>query len=156
MMNRRGFTLIELLAVIVIVGLLAVIIVPNFLLTSDKVGESSYNILIKSIKTGAESYYQECEYGNIPCQITNNQIKANIGTLAELGFLSGKQVSSGIKVVDPRDKENDLSSCQIIIDKKVSKVKDNNGIENTKVTYIISKNDDNKTCPSSDDYQNIK
>ena len=57
-MNRKGFTLIELLAVIILIALIAVLIVPNIIDTSNKGKQASYDILIKNIVTASKSYYE--------------------------------------------------------------------------------------------------
>ena len=153
-MNRRGFTLIELLAVIVLIGLLGVLIVPNALSAVEKSKTSSYNTLIKNIVASSQTYYEECEYGdlsdnikygNYACEINSNTIITNLGTLANTGFLSvnntkeenGKEIKI---VVDPKT-DKDISSCKVKITKEVS--------SNYKVTYKIENNDSNKICPKT-------
>ena len=153
-MNRRGFTLIELLAVIVLIGLLAVLIVPNALSSVEKGKTASYNTLIKNIVTSSQMYYEECEYGDLSdstkygvyaCTINGNTITTTLGTLANTGFLSvnNTKIDNGkeIRVVlDPKT-DNDISSCIIKITKEVS--------SNYKVTYKIENNDSNTICPST-------
>jgi len=164
-MNKKGFTLIELLAVIVIIGLLAILIVPNIISSIKNSKESSYNTLIKNVVTSAQMYYEECEYGNLSdedrygdyaCSITNdNKITTTLGTLANVGFLkvsdtkieNGKEVKA---VLNPKN-DNDISSCQIVIEKISEEKIDVNGIKNIKLTYKISGSGTN--CPTSTEYE---
>ena len=62
-LNRKGFTLIELIAVIVLLSIVSVIgsyTVSSIITNSEN---KNYELLIKNIFTGVESYYQECKYG---------------------------------------------------------------------------------------------
>lgn len=163
-MNRKGFTLIELLAVIIIIGLLGVLIVPNILNIVEESKEASYNTLIKNIVTSSEMYYEECEYGDLSdtskygiyaCSISEDTITTNLGTIANTGFLkvndikeeNGKEVKA---VLDPRNKK-DISSCQIEIQKIKEEITDANGIKNIKVTYKIIGSGTN--CPTTEEYE---
>lgn len=157
-MNKKGFTLIELLAVIVLIGLISIIVIPNLISTVGSSKQSSYKILVKSIVTASENYYQECEYGDLKstskygsyaCTINNNTISVTLSDLANTGFLkvndsktvSGKEVKV---VLDPRNKENDMSSCQITITKNVD--------ASFKVTYLLAANG-GSNCPTQADYE---
>ena len=95
-MNKKGFTLIELLAVIVVLGVVLLLAMPSILDSINASRDSSYKILIGNIKTAAETYYQECEYGDLSdeskygvyaCTIDNNTINTTIGALANTGIL---------------------------------------------------------------------
>lgn len=147
-MNNKGFTLIEILAVIVLIAIIGVITIPNVADIATASKDASYNMLIKNIKTAAENYYTECEYGDLSnsekygsyaCKITNNKINITLGILANTGFLPTAETdSSGKKIVlDPRDSSKNLSSCNLTI----TKVKNAKG----KVTYTLSSS--NNTCP---------
>ena len=153
-MNRRGFTLIELLAVIVLIGILGVLIVPNALNAVDEGKTASYNTLVKNIVTSSQMYYEECEYGDLSdsakygsyaCTINSNTITTTLGTLANSGFLSvnNTKVENGKEiriVIDPIN-DNDISSCKVKITKEVS--------SNYKVTYKIENNDSSTICPTA-------
>lgn len=100
-MNKKGFTLIELLAVIIIIGIIAVITVPSVISYTKSANETSYNILIKNVVTASKTYYEECEYGDLSdsdkygsyaCQINKNTstINTTLGALANTGILSVK------------------------------------------------------------------
>ena len=163
-MNRKGFTLIELLAVIIIIGILGVLIVPNIIASVEKGKNTSYNILIKNIVTSAQTYYEECEYGDLSdkskygsyaCTISENTITTTLGTIANTGFLkvndtkevNGKEIKL---VISPKD-GYDLTDCEIKIKKIVTTETDENNIENYRVTYQITSL--TEKCPSTAEYE---
>lgn len=154
-MNRKGFTLIEVLAVVVIIGLLGIFIIPGFIDSIQNSKHTSYDTLIKNIVTASESYYEECEYGDLSdtekykdyaCKIENKKINTTLGAIANTGFLkvndtkivSGKEQK---KVSNPIN-DKDISDCKITIEKQVNP-------SNYKVTYIIKNIDTNTICPST-------
>ena len=153
-MNKKGFTLIELLAVIVVLGVVLILAMPSILDSINASRNASYKVLMGNIKTAAETYYQECEYGdlsnkakygNYACTINNNTITTTIGALANTGILKVAADESGNLIVnDPRDTTKSLNSCEIQIIKTVD--------SNFKVTYQI--NGSVQTgCPTSEDLQ---
>lgn len=161
-MNRKGFTLIELLAVIILIALIAVLIVPNIIDTMTKSKEASYQLLVKNIVTSAQTYYEECEYGDLSnrtkygsyaCQINNNTITTTLGKLANTGILAVSDVNSdgGKVVLDPRDTKKNMSACQITITKKREET-NINGIKTIKVTYIVTNEDNEDICPKTEEY----
>lgn len=171
-MNRKGFTLIELLAVIVMLGIILILVMPSILDSINASRNSSYKILINNIKTAAETYYQECEYGdlsdktkygNYACTIIEgNKINTTIGALANTGILKVPADDSGDLIVkDPRDKEDNtkddnkdkgLNACGIIITKEKKNITDNNGITSSKVMYEV-KGSTQDGCPTDEDLQ---
>lgn len=68
-MKQRGFTLVELLAVIVILGLLALIAIPNVTTTIKKQEESMYKSQLELIKEAAKGY------------VASNIFKINVDTI---------------------------------------------------------------------------
>lgn len=168
-MNKKGFTLIELLAVIVVLGVVLLLAMPSILDSINASRDSSYKILIGNIKTAAETYYQECEYGDLSsttkygsyaCSIntstSTSTITIPLSSLANTGFLkvsdtkevAGKEVKV---VLNPRN-NIDISDCKI----KIAKVKktntDENGIENIKVTYKVTA-ESGSDCPTTEEYE---
>jgi len=155
-MNRRGFTLIELLAVIVILGILSVLIVPGLISNVNTSKESAYSTLIKNIVTSSETYYEECEYGDLSdstkygtyaCSISNNKITTTLGALANTGILNVKDFKDNAdgtktKIVKNPKTDDDISSCKIIIKKIVN-------ASTYKVTYQITNSDTRQICPST-------
>lgn len=156
-MNKKGFTLIELLAVIVVLGVVLLLAMPSILDSINASRNSSYKILIGNIKTAAETYYQECEYGDLSdknkygdyaCAIDNNTINITIEDLANTGILkvSESDENNKLVVLDPRDTTKNLNSCRIQIIKIVDK--DNK----FKVTYQINGSTQDG-CPTTKDLQ---
>ena len=166
-MNRRGFTLIELLAVIVMIGLLGVIIVPNILKIVDESKESSYNTLIKNIVISSQMYYEECEYGDLSdrdkyesyaCSMSGNIVNTTLGALANTGFLkvNDSKIENGTErkiVVNPKN-NNDISDCHLQIEKIKEEILDENGIKNIKITYKLTSSATN--CPTTSEYEGVK
>ena len=96
MKNKKGFTLIELLAVIVILGLLLGIAIPNVLkIISDK-KEDIYNTTTKELEETAKKYLSDNInlYNEID---TNGFIDINVHTLCIADYIS-------CEIIDPRDK----------------------------------------------------
>lgn len=58
-MSRRGFTLVELLAVILIIGALAILIIPNVSRYINKGYDEYYNALENQLKLAAKDYVIE-------------------------------------------------------------------------------------------------
>ncbi|MGM9876282.1 MAG: type II secretion system protein [Bacilli bacterium] len=153
-MNRKGFTLIELLAIIILMGLIAVLVMPSIVDSLNKSKETSYKVLINNIKTAAETYYEECEYGDLSsttkygryaCTINNNTINTTIGALASTGILKvSSDKEDNLTILDPRDNNNTLNDCQIQIIKNVA--------SNFKVTYQINGDDQQYGCPTDEDF----
>lgn len=135
-MNKKGFTLVELLAIIVVMGIVAVLVAPNIIKSFKKSKEKSYDILIKNIETAGENYYLECEngdlsdsrkYGNLACSISNNNTSVTLENLLNLGIL--KSSDNNDKVINPKNSKN-ISNCSITITKVVG--------ENYKVTFDVN------------------
>ena len=161
-MNKKGFTLIELLAVIILVALIGILVMPTVINTTNQTKQKSYDILIKNIVTSAQTYYEECEYGDLSnktkygsyaCIMNNNTITITLGTLANTGFLSVKDVDSNNKkkVLNPKN-NYDISECNITITKTKNEVTDENGIKNNKVIYTIAAITQNN-CPTTEEYK---
>jgi prepilin-type N-terminal cleavage/methylation domain-containing protein len=55
--NRRGFTLIELLIVILIIGVLAVIALPNFVRTRERSYIAALKSDLRNLATAEEDYF---------------------------------------------------------------------------------------------------
>jgi len=152
-MNRKGFTLIELLAVIVIIGLLGVLIVPGILNNINTAKQSSYDTLIKNIITSSQTYYEECEYGDLSdadkygsyaCSILSNTITTTLGTLANTGLLKVNNIDeeTELKIVLNPINDKDISNCKINIIKEVNP-------STFKVTYQIVNADTREICPQT-------
>lgn len=149
-MNKKGFTLIELLAVIVLIAIVGIIAIPSIIDYIKSSKEASYKILQTDIYIAAQTYYEECEYGDLSngakygidaCNISDNPKEVSLSTLANLGILSASDVDNetGKTVIDPRNDE-DISNCIIKIKKETitDQESDENGIKNTKVKYTVT------------------
>jgi general secretion pathway protein G len=55
--NKNGFTLLELLIVIVIIGILALLIIPNITSAPKKARDTQRKTDIRAIQKGLEEYY---------------------------------------------------------------------------------------------------
>jgi type IV pilus assembly protein PilA len=120
MRHSKGFTLVELMVVIVIVGILSAIALPNFLSQSDKAKSTEAKTISSAYLKQIFAAYQEGGStadgstdgtGSIPCPSTTkyfsygctpdgttlNQITAT--GLAASGSLSGKTVTSNINLL---------------------------------------------------------
>lgn len=73
MTNRAasGFTLIELLVVVVVIGLLAAIVLPNFVGAQQKAKLASVKSNMHALQTASESYAVDCGglYATDPAQL---------------------------------------------------------------------------------------
>ena len=56
MRPQKGFTLIELMIVLVVIGILAAIAIPNFLLMQNRAREAATKSNMHTVQVGAEDY----------------------------------------------------------------------------------------------------
>lgn len=57
--DRRGFTLIELLIVIVVIGILATIAIPQYARTKERAFNSAAKSDLRNLMTAEEAYFSE-------------------------------------------------------------------------------------------------
>lgn len=67
--NQKGFTLLELLIVIVIIGILAVLIIPNLASGPARARDSQRKSDLRNIKTALEAYHTD--NSNYPQQLSD-------------------------------------------------------------------------------------
>ncbi|MHC4608419.1 MAG: type II secretion system major pseudopilin GspG [Planctomycetota bacterium] len=66
-MDRKGFTLIELMVVVVIIGILAVVLLPNVIGRSDKAKWDATNALIAKISNQVDMF--KLDHGKYPAKL---------------------------------------------------------------------------------------
>ena len=175
-LNHKGFTLVEVLAVIVIIGVLSGIAIPNVMTSINASKNSSEKILIDNIKTAAQSLYEEVDNKTELKDTTNNNIVIK----------SCKYVNSNDEECDASQQNNvdckykrciiENIQLQTLVDNgflKASDVKDNGNnnklinsktgedigeciititkkvnIDDYSVSYKIDKVDNDTKCPS--------
>jgi prepilin-type N-terminal cleavage/methylation domain-containing protein len=91
---KKGFTLVELLAVIVILGVIAIIVIPKIKDALFKSQDEAYNMLLVSIENKANDYAMD---NNIPSSITQGSpVTVTLQQLVDSDYLEVKDL------VDPR------------------------------------------------------
>lgn len=109
-MNKKGLTIVELLAVLVIIGLIAVVIFP---IVTDNIADSqnkTLEIQKASIKEAAESYVTE-NVGLTMFLNNSTEEEITLNTLIEEGYLNG-DYNNPIN-----GKEYDLINSKVIVRK---------------------------------------
>ena len=166
-MKKNGFTLTELLAVIVIIGLLMVLIVPQAMKLSKKVKKKAFDTKIDLIKSASksfgENYMTFVMKGDDMFDSSKRGYKCVIPTDDSTDISYGENLSSDnaypcVKLtVDKLAEENEIKydvedGCEAsYYDKQVQDL-DNNYIINKCNVYIYYKNKrvysyfDKKTC----------
>lgn len=160
-MNKKGFTLVELLAVLVILGLIVSIggVAITKIMSNTK--EKNYETLIANIKSGVETFYQECKYGDVPLNPNadpdtqlyykclkdinaSGYYKVKVSTLVNFGYVSSNFSEGNVnKLVNPKDEKIDFSNCNILY-----KYDDNKN----KLIVTTSYTSDDGGCPKETDF----
>ncbi len=69
MTAKRGFTLVEILIVVVILGILAAIVIPQFTQASTEAKENSLRSDLQSMRSQIELY--KCQHNDVPPTLAN-------------------------------------------------------------------------------------
>ena len=76
-MSRKGFTLIELLIVVVIIGILAAIAIPNFISMQDRAKEGSVKANMHTLQLAIEDFAVQND-GTYPVAGDNAAVVGNL------------------------------------------------------------------------------
>ena len=94
-MNKKGFTLVEVLAVIILLGLIAAILIPNYNKTIEKSKKNSFKESLNGLVRTIENYV-----ANNPNEIVQyKQEYTNIFSI-ELDADNINQLESGYFIID--------------------------------------------------------
>jgi prepilin-type N-terminal cleavage/methylation domain-containing protein len=75
--NAKGFTLIELMIVVVIIGILAAIAIPNFISMQDRAKESSVKANMHSVQLAIEDFAVQND-GTYPVAADDAAVQGNL------------------------------------------------------------------------------
>jgi len=101
-MNRKGFTLVEVLIVVIIIGILASIGIPQFAASIEKAKGGEARAGLGHIQTGEKVYYAESEYytnnaSDLDISLTQKYWSFSITTPTSITYVATATRSGGTK-----------------------------------------------------------
>ena len=106
MSNEDGFTLVELIVVVMMIGILSSIAIPQFMSAADKAKQKEASAIVASIMKAATAY--QTEYGALPADMGDISEyarfqKCTAATVAAAGGAACKPALTTPVEVDPTD-----------------------------------------------------
>ena len=92
--NSKGFTLIELLIVVVIIGILATIAIPQFASTKEKAFDASAKSDIRNAMSAMEAYYTDNQVYATNALGSGNFTTSQGITISSAGSAAGYAITS--------------------------------------------------------------
>ena len=105
--RRRGFTLVEILTVVIILGILAAIVVPQFTNASDEARRNSLGDQLRSLREQVQLY--KIQHGDQPPPLTATDWTALTQASTFLGQTVGPYLSAA-----PRNHVNQFTEIAIV------------------------------------------
>ncbi|MFV0275218.1 MAG: prepilin-type N-terminal cleavage/methylation domain-containing protein [Bacilli bacterium] len=132
-MNKKGFTLVELLAVIIILGLIALIVTPILFDTIDESKDELYNTQIKMIEDSAkQNVYDERFILDLIDSGEQTSYKITLEDLVNKGYLesiplnpkSNEKFDGNACVIISKDSYNNYKfifdeDCEVVLTENV-------------------------------------
>ena len=103
---QKGFTLVELLAILVVLGIITIIAVPNVIKTNQKSVENDYNEFKKTVENAAEIYVET--HPDIKEKIGTDGFQISIIDLKEAGLINEN-------LINPKNNNGNIENAIVIV-----------------------------------------